>query len=168
MNLASMILALYNPANVGIYARRVVNRLIILPLSSCDGIKQSSDTPLNDQKSLKILHPIVLRQYCRNTIEVIHRSDKFARRYAYEFGSGTSSVGMDPHTFVTHKMITEIDYIISQLHQLLRSNLQYYNLECIDSNQKFNYYSAICITLEMVFEKVFCWVCIKTVCTRIL
>lgn len=51
------------------------------------------------------------------------------RRYTYVYDSGALSAGMDPSDFTTRKMTTEMDYIATDLNNLLKSNLIVLNLQ---------------------------------------
>ena len=65
--------------------------------SKC-GIKVSLDKPLNNDICLNIFRPAVLRQYFGKEVDNI---DGKLKRCTYGSGTGSSSVGMDPHKFVT-------------------------------------------------------------------
>jgi len=114
-----------------------------MPINSSEGIQLSLDTPLNNTKNLNTLRPAVLRQYFGDDVDVISKSQKFVRRYTYGFGSGTSSVGMDPLNFVTRKMTPEMKYIGRNLHQLLIKNRSLFNLDGVNLEQCFNHCTVI-------------------------
>ena len=65
------------------------------------------------------------------------------RRYTYGFGSGKSSVGIDPLNFVTRKMSPEMQYIGRNLHQLLIKNRSFFNLDGVNLDQCFNHCTVI-------------------------
>ena len=85
----------------------------------------------------------MLRKYYGANIDVIHQSSKLIRRYTYGYGSGTSSVGMDSYNFVTRKMANEMDYIATELHEILLQSQKFLNLESADLSQKFNHCTFI-------------------------
>ena len=124
-------------------ARDIIRKLIYSPINSKDGIKLSWDTPLNNQRCLNILRPAVLRQYYGANVDVINESNHFIKRYTYGYGSGTSSVGIDPYNFVTRKMTKEMEYIGTELHEILLKNHKFLNLESADLSQKFNHCTVI-------------------------
>ena len=80
------------------HSRKIIDEIIRSPINSKWGIKLSLEKPLNNDIQLNILRPAVLRQYYGMNIE--EEVDK-VKCYTYGSGSGTSSVGMDPHNFVT-------------------------------------------------------------------
>ena len=65
-------------------------------------------------------------------VDVIRESSELIRRYNYEYGGGTSSVSMDPYSLVTRKMTYEIEYIATELHELLLHKNKFLNLESTD------------------------------------
>ena len=117
-----MVIQLDSTYLMGFYARNVTHSLITMPINSKHGIKLSLDTPLDNTKNLNTIRPACLRQYFANDVDVIRRSKKFVRRYTYGFGSGTSSVGLDPYNFVTRRMSPEMQYIGTKLHELMKRN----------------------------------------------
>lgn len=138
-----MVIQLDSSDLMGIYARNVTHTLITMPINSKHGIKLSLDTPLNNTKNLNTIRPACLRQLFANDVDVIRRSKKFVRRFTYGFGSGTSSVGMDPYNFVTRRMSPEMQYIGTKLHELLQRNRVFFNLEGVDLDQQFNHCTVI-------------------------
>ena len=102
-------------------ARDIIRKIIHSPINSKDGIKLSWDTPLNNQRCLNILRPTVLRQYYGANVDVINQSSNLIRRYTYIYGSGTS-VGMDPYSFVTRKITNEMEYIATELYEIILQN----------------------------------------------
>ena len=89
------------------------------------------------------MRPAVLRQYYGANVDVINESKHFIKRYTYGYGSGTSSVGIDPFNFVTRKMTKEMEYIGTELHEILSKNQKFLNLESADLSQKFNHCTVI-------------------------
>ena len=85
----------------------------------------------------------MLRQYYGANIDVINQISELIRRYTYGYGSVTSSVGMDPYNFVPRKMNNEMEYIATELHEILLQNQKFRNLESIDLSQKFKYCTVI-------------------------
>ena len=85
-------------------ARDIIKKIIQSPINSKNAIKLSWDTPLNNKMCLNILRPAVIRQYYGANVDVINQSRNLIKRYTCGYGSGTSSVGIDPFNFVTHKM----------------------------------------------------------------
>ena len=138
-----MVIQLDSKDLIGIYARNVTHSIITMPINSKHGIRLSLDTPLNNTKNLNTRRPAVLRQYFANDVDVICESEKFVRCYTYGFGSGTSSVGMDPLNFVTQSMSPEMQYIGSNLHQLLNRNRSFFNLDGVNLDLPFNHCTVI-------------------------
>ena len=68
-------------------------------------------------------------------MDVIRQSSELIRRYIYGYGSDTSSVGMNPYNFVTRKMTYEMEYIATELHELLLHNSKFLNPKSVDLNQ---------------------------------
>ena len=66
----------------------------------------------------------MLRESFCAKLDVIRESSELVRRYTYGYGSGTSSVGMDPYKFVTRKMTYEMEYIATELHEILCTQQQ--------------------------------------------
>ena len=64
-------------------------------------------------------------------------------RYIYGSVSDTSSVGMGSYNFVTQKMICSMDYIVSEIHEIILSNRTLFNLNGVDMSQKFNHCTVI-------------------------
>ena len=77
---------------------------------------------MNNQRCLNILRSAVLKQCYNENMDVIQESSELTRHYIYGYGSGTSSVGMEPYNFFTSKMTYEIKYIVTELHELLLHN----------------------------------------------
>ena len=71
------------------------------------------------------------------------KGSELVRCYTYGYGSGTSSVVMDPYTFDTRKMTNKMEYIATKLHGILLQNKKCLNLQSADLNQKFNHYIVI-------------------------
>lgn len=98
---------------------------------------------MNNRQTSNIGRPGALRQYFADDVVVIRQSDTFVRRFTYGFGSGTSSVGMDPTNFKTRKMTLEMKNIAVALYNMLLSNRQFFNLENVDLLQCFNHCTVI-------------------------
>ena len=96
------------------------------PINSPLGIKLSLDKPLNNDVSLNIFRPAVLRQYYG--LEIGTYNNKF-QRYTYGCGSGMTSVGMDPHNFVTRALNHKMIAMINDLHEILCNNRKLFNIE---------------------------------------
>ena len=142
-HLASLVIHMEKTNQLSQAARDIIQKIIHSPINSKDGIKLSWDTPLNNQRCLNILRPAVLRQYYGANVDVINESNHFIKRYTYGYGSGTSSVGIDPFNFVTRKMTKEMEYIGTELHEILSKNQKFLNLESADLSQKFNHCTVI-------------------------
>lgn len=65
------------------------------------------------------------------------------RRYTYGFCSGKSSVGMNPANFESQKMTSEMNDIALVLHNMLKLNKKFLNLENVDLEKKCNHYSVV-------------------------
>ena len=122
--------------------RDMIRKIIYSPINSKDGIKLLRDKPLNNQRYLNILRPAVLRQYYGANVDVLRQSE-LIKRYTYEYGSGISSVRMDPYNIVTRKMIYEMEYIVTELHEILLHNNKFLNPESTDLSQKCNHCTVI-------------------------
>ena len=96
--------------------RREIDKLISHPMKSADDIKLTKDKPLNNGECLNIHRPAVLRQYFGKEVS---RTTETAIRYTYGSGSGTSSVSMDPHKFVTRSLSDEMNCMIEDIHKIL-------------------------------------------------
>ena len=125
--------------------------MIYYPINSQDGIKLSWDTPLNNQRSLDILGLL-----CSDNI-VINLSSELISHYTYGYGSGTSSVGMDPYNFFTSKITNEMEYIPTELHEILLQNQNFLNLESPDFSQNSIIIHLSCITLVLTSSKMILW-----------
>ena len=141
--LSSLLLHLDKSTKVAFDARVVIHKLITNPINSSVGINLSLDTPLNNRQTTNIGRPGALRQYFADDVVVIRQSDTFVCRFTYGFGSGTSSVGMDPTNFMTRKMTLEMNDIAVALHNMLLSNRQFFNLESVDLLKCFNHCTVI-------------------------
>ena len=97
-------------------SRTVIDELIRSPINSKCGIKLSLDKPLNNDIGLNILRPAVLRQYFGKEVANIHGRLK---RCTYGSGTDSSSVGMDPHNFVTRALSNEMIAMIDDIHEML-------------------------------------------------
>ena len=64
-------------------------------------------------------------------------------RYSYGSGSGTYSVGMDPRNFLTRNMNPYTEYITVELHEVLSSNKDRFNLGAVDMSN--NSITALCL-----------------------
>ena len=61
----------------------------------------------------------------------------------YGRGTGLSSIGMDPSNFVTRPFTSSLDIIASELHSLINSNIQFFNLESVNTSLNFNHCSIL-------------------------
>ena len=109
-------------------------------MNSVDGIKLSIDTPLNNGECLNIHRPAVLRQYFGKEVSI--NTDNVTR-YTYGSGSGTSSVGMDPHNFVTRSLSDGMIYMIDDIYKMLNNNHKLLNLTGVDLSTKFNHCTVL-------------------------
>ena len=64
-------------------------------------------------------------------------------RYTYGNGTGLSSVGMDSSNFVTRPFSSSLHTITRELHMLINFNVQFFNLESVNTSLKFNHYSIL-------------------------
>ena len=110
--------------------------MIRSPINSDSGIKLSLDKPLNNDIDLNVLRPAVLRQYFGKEITKVNGK---GIRYTYGSGSGTSSVGMDPHNFVTRALNSKMIAMIDDIHDMLRNNMELFDMTGVDIKQKFNH-----------------------------
>ena len=116
-------------------SRTVIDELIRSSMNSKCGIKLSLDKPLNNDIDLTILRPAVLRQYFGKEVEKIN--GRFKR---CTYGSGTgSSVGMEPHNFVTRSLSNEMIAMMEDTHEMLCNNRKKFNMIGVDLNQKINH-----------------------------
>ena len=130
------------PPNTLFYVlgRYIIDELIQSPINSPLGIKLSLDKPLNNDVALNIFRPAVLRQYYG--LEIGNCNNKF-RRYTYGSGSGMTSVGMDPHNFVTRALSHEMITMINDLHEMLCNHRKDFNLDKCDLSKKFNHCTVL-------------------------
>ena len=117
-------------------SRKIIDELVRCPINSKHGIKLSLDKPLNNDIDLNILRPAVLRQYYGMDIE--EEVDK-VKRYTYGSGSGTSSVGMDPHNFVTRPWNAWMLAMSKDIQSILNDNRNLFKLDNCDMDHKFNH-----------------------------
>ena len=117
-------------------SRAIINEIICSPINSDSGIKLSLDKPLNNEIDLNVLRPAVLRQYFGKEIRNVNGK---AKRYTYGSGSGTSSVGMDPHNFVTRALNSKMIAMIDDINDMLHSNNEVFKMTGVDIDQKFNH-----------------------------
>ena len=118
------------------YSRAIIDEIIRSPINSQCGIKLSLDKPLNNDIDLNILRPTVLRQYYGMDIE--EEVDK-VKRCTYGSGSGTSSVGMDPHNFVTRPLNAWMLAMSKDIQSILNDNKKLFKLDNCDMDKKFNH-----------------------------
>ena len=121
-------------------SRCVIDQLISHPVNSANGIKLSIDKPLNNDECLNIHRPAVLRQYFGKEVS---RTTETAIRHTYGSGSGTSSVGMDPHNFVTRSLSDEMLCMIEDIHKMLTTSNTLLNMEDVDLISKFNHCTVL-------------------------
>ena len=121
-------------------SRTVIDKLIRSPINSKCGIKLSLDKPLNNDVDLNILRPAVLRQYFGKEIDNINGK---LQRSTYGSGTGTSSVGMDPHNFVTRSLSCEMSAMIDDIYDMLCSNKEQFNMVGVDLSKKFNHCTVL-------------------------
>ena len=126
------------PENTLLYdlSRAIIDEVICSPINSDSGIKLSLDKPLNNDIDLNVLRPAVLRQYFGEEIRKVNGK---LIRYTYGSGSGTSSVGMDPHNFVTRALNSKVIAMIDDIHDILHNNKELFNMTGVDIKQKFNH-----------------------------
>ena len=99
--------------------KRYTQKIIYPPINSKNEIKLLWDTPLNNQRYLNILKTAVLRHDYGANVNVIRESSILIRPYTCGYGSGTSSIGMDPYTFVSRKLTHKMEYIATKFHDIL-------------------------------------------------
>ena len=121
-------------------SRCVIDQLISHPVNSANGIKLSIDKPLNNDECLNIHRPAVLRQYFGKEVS---RTAETSIRYTYGSGSDTSSVGMDPHNFVTRSLSDEMICMIEDIHKMLTTSNTLLNMEGVDLISKFNHCTVL-------------------------
>ena len=108
------------------FSRKIIDELVRSPINSQSGIKLSLDKPLNNDIDLNILRPAVLRQYYgMNIIEGVDQ----VKRYTYGSGSGTSSVGMNPHNFVTRPWNAWMLGMSNDIQCILNDNKKLFKLD---------------------------------------
>ena len=94
----------------------------------------------------------MLRQYYGANMDDIRGSSELIRGYTYGYRSGTSSVGIDPYNFVTRKITYKMEYITTELHELILHNKKFLNLKSADLSQELNHCTVImyydCDTLK--------------------
>ena len=118
--------------------------LLCSRFNSVEGIKLSLDKPMNVHTLLNINRPAVLRQYFGVKFdELSNVVPGMEYRYTYEYGTGLSSVGMDPSNFVTRLFSPSLHIIVRELHMLINSNLQFFNLEPVNTSLKFIHCSIL-------------------------
>ena len=113
-------------------SRVVIDQLIRSLITSKHGIKLSLDKLCNNGIDLNITRPAVLRQYFGTQLQSSSNNDKHTRSYTYGLGTGTSSVGMGPYSFVTREMTPGMKYIANELREILCSNMHDFNLVGVD------------------------------------
>ena len=116
--------------------RVVIDKSICSPINSNHGIKLSLGKPLNNSISLNITRSVILRQYCG----IIK---KHVRCYKYGSGNGTSSVIINTRSFVTKRLTPSMEHITNELHEIIYSNKNYFNLRSINTTMNFNHYTVI-------------------------
>ena len=141
--LASLVIHMEKQNKLSQSARDIISKIIYSPINSKDKITLSWDTPLNNQRCLNILRPAVIRQYYGSNVDVIQESSELIRRYTYGYGSDTPSVGIDPYNFVTRKMTYEMEYIATELYEILLHNKKFLKYESVDLSQIFNHCTVI-------------------------
>ena len=125
------------PKNTLLYdlSRAIIDEIIRSPINSDSGIKLSLDKPPNNDIDLNVLRPAVLRQYFGKQTRKVNGK---AKRYTYGSGSGTFSVGMDPHNFVTRVLNSKMIAMIDDIHDMLHNNRELFNMTGVDIEHKFN------------------------------
>ena len=123
------------PENTSLYdlSRKVADELISSPINSKCGIKLSLDKSLNNDICFNIFRPTVLRQYYGTEVANI---DGNLKRCTYGSGTVSSSVGMDPHNFVTRLLNKEMNEMKDDIHDLLCNNRNKFNMIGIDLSEK--------------------------------
>ena len=117
-------------------SRKVVDELITSPINSKSGIKLSLDKPLNNDICLNIFRPAVLRQYYGKDVANI---DGKLKRCTYGSGTGSSSVGMDPNSFVTRAFNKDLIAMSNDIDDMLCNNKKLFNMVGVDLSQKFDH-----------------------------
>ena len=104
------------------------------------GIKLSVDKPMNDKECLNIHRPTVLRQYF---VKEMGTTNDIIERYTYGSGSGTTSVGMNPHNYVTRSLCIEMICMIDDIYKILIENRSMFNMNDVDLKTKFNHCTVL-------------------------
>ena len=124
--------------------RSVIDVLLCSSFNSAKGIKLSLDEPMNVHTLLNINRPAVLQQYFGMKVDDLSNVvPGMEYRYTYGNGTGISSVGMDPSNFVTRPFSPSLHIIARELHLLINSNVQFFNLESLNTSLKFNHCSIL-------------------------
>ena len=121
-------------------SRSVIDTLLYNRINIKNGLKLSIDTPLNNDAYLNIHCPAVLRQYFGRQVE---NSAHKLEMYTYGSGSGTSSIGMDYHNFLTRSLIVEMISMIDDIQENLCNNRNKFNLDGVDLSTKFNHFTVL-------------------------
>ena len=80
-------------------------------------------------------------------------SKKHIRRYACSSWSGTSSVGIEQQHCVTIRLTHSIEYITNELHEILSSCKDSFNLRSLDMTKKFNHYTVLIYYVDKVLKE---------------
>jgi hypothetical protein len=113
-------------------SRVIIDQVICALINSKYGIKLSLDQPLNNCVDFKMLRPAVLRQCFGKEYPSASTNRQYSTRYNYGSESGTSSVGLDPHNFVTRKMIPNMKCMAKDLHEIINQNRELMNLTSLN------------------------------------
>ena len=92
---------------------------------------------------LNICRPAVLRQYFSLNFSNPKEGNNTVARCTYGLGSGTSSVGMDPASFVTREINTGMKVMSDVLYEFLLQNRSHFNLDDANLSSGFNHCTVI-------------------------
>ena len=82
-------------------SRLVIDKLKRPSINISLGITLSLNRPHNNDVDLNIIHPAVLRQYFDKDIK---NSNGDLKRWTFGSGTGTLSVDMEPHNYITRSL----------------------------------------------------------------
>ena len=144
-DLLSIVTQLQSHNLLSAYARLIIDQMICSDMESKDGIKTTTDKAMGNPIEINVNRAAVLRQYFgmsdKDTIGT--NSTNKVNRATYAVGSGSVSVGTDPHNYYTRDMNIDMQIMGEKLMGILRSNISMLNLEDVNLFLNFNHCTVL-------------------------
>ena len=150
MNLDSVVVHLPTDCPILNWATFCIHELVSSEINSKHGIRILPERANSNPVNLNVFREAALRQYYGdlppNSDEAHDTSVQ--SRFTYGVAERRLSVGTDPTMFVTRQFSPHMLAIADHLHDMLKKNVSYLNLESVDISHKLNHMTVLIYTAD--------------------